>query len=239
MSIWFFAIILTLIQVLMGCGKNVYKSSEKKDPAQDATVYLENNQPQKAIDLLTDALANDPTNTKYMSILSMAYAERAGVDPITLGQKAAATSTTSSSSATAMTALFPVLPSATDANIADVDMAVSLLNKIPAASIIPADTFKMGIFLMASTALHVKKLDTNGDGILEPSELLSMSTTDAGAILGNLAGAVAAFAAGNGNINTSSAAAQAQIASIQTAINNSPGATPQQKLQNYLATQGQ
>ena len=40
----------------MTCGRNPISKYEKKDPAEDATVYLENEQPEKAIEVLEKAM---------------------------------------------------------------------------------------------------------------------------------------------------------------------------------------
>ena len=58
---------------LFACGANPLKTYEEKDPAEDAAVALENNDPNKAIQILTDALEGDPTNAKFISLLAMAY----------------------------------------------------------------------------------------------------------------------------------------------------------------------
>lgn len=230
-----FVTALSVVSFLTSCGKNPFASSEKKEPAEDATIQLEKKNPQKAIDILEAALTDDPGNFTYVSVLSMAYAQRAGVDPITLAQKAATQNSTDSNNPASMVGFFPVLPAATAKNIADVDYAISLIQQIPQPSRIAADTFKIGIFLTASMALKAKQLDTNGDGVLSQSELLAMTPAAAIAILSNLSTAVAAFANANGYDTTSVQATQ-QIQKLQDVINSTPGATPQEKLQNYLAT---
>ncbi len=229
-KIFFIAIFLSATS----CGKNPLSSAEKKEPAQDATLQLEKKNPQKAIDILEAALVDDPSNITYLSVLSMAYAQRAGVDPLTLAQKAATQPAADSSNPAGMVGFFPVLPVASTQNISDVDYAISLIQKIPAGSRITADTFKIGIFLTASMALKAKALDTDGDGQLSQAELMALTPAQAIAILGNLATAVTAFAAANG-YDTTSVQAGAKIQQLQAAINAAPGATPQEKLQYYLA----
>ena len=229
------------LALIAACGTNPFKTYDKKDPAEDASVALEQNNPQKAINILEAALADDPGNVTYTSLLSMAYAQRAGIDPLTLAQKMGTSTTSSSTSSTTSTApangvtsLFSVMPAATDANIADVDKAVALIISIPNASRISADTLKLAMFQTAAMTLRAKALDTNGDGVLSPAELLAMSTTSATAILSQLAGAAGAFA-GNTSTSTTDAAASAQVTKIQAAIDACPGASTDEKLKNYLA----
>jgi hypothetical protein len=229
--------VLTLISctLIATCGPNPYKTLEKKDPAEDATVALENDDPQKAIDILTAALGDSPGNIQYMSILALAYAQRAGVDPLTLAQKmGSSSSSTGSSSGNGVTSLFGVMPPATQAAIDDVDAAIALLVAIPSAQRGSYDVLKLAMFQTASMTLRSKMLDTDGDGVLSPSELLAMSTSNAAAILSQLAAAAGAFAGGSSTSATDQAASE-QISKISAAIAAEPGATDADKLKSYLA----
>lgn len=214
------------------CGPNSYKSLEKKEPAEDATIALENNDAQKAIDILTSALSDDPTNQKYISILAMAYAQRAGVDPITLAMNMSNTSALAESNN--VTSLFSVMPVATEDTIADVDKAVELLISIPTADRKTYDTLKLAMFQTAAMTLRAKILDTNGDGILSTEELLAMSSKSAIAMITQIAAAAGAFTGVDTSSATDKAAAE-QITKIQAAIASEPGATDEAKLKSYLA----
>lgn len=230
------SIITWTLAFLTSCGANPYKSYEKKDPAEDATVALENNDADKAISILTDALEGDPTNTTYKSILALAYAQHAGIDPLTLAQKMGGSSSSQSTAAASgngLTSLFSIMPEATDANISDVDTAVTLLLSIPSPRI-TADTLKLAMFQIASMTLRSKQLDTDGDGVLSTEELLQMSVSSATAILSQLASAAGAYS-GAGTSTTTDQAAAAQITKIQTAIQAESGASDQEKLKSYLA----
>jgi hypothetical protein len=226
--------------VLTACGPNAFKQMEKQEPAQEATVALENDNAQKAIDILTDALKDDPGNQQYISILALAYAQRAGVDPLTLAQKMASDTANSDSSLTlaggnSVTALFGVMPVATEATIADVDTAVALLLSLTTRP--SYDVLKLAMFQTASMTLRAKILDTNGDGILSPAELLTMTSTSAIAILSQLAGAADAFS-GSSSSSTTDQAASARVSTIQAAIAAEQGATDEERLKNYLARTG-
>lgn len=222
---------------LVGCGPNPFASYETKDPAEDATVALEDGNPNKAIKILTDALKDEPENWQWVSILALAYAERAGINALTLAQKMASSSGGQTTSTNEVTSLFAILPDATDANISDVDEAVALMLKIPAVNRTTADVLKIAMFQTASLTLRTKKYDTNGDGTISVSELLGMSSGDAVTILTQLASAAAAFAGGDSSSTTDQAAA-AQISTIQTAIGTCPGADQEAKLKNYLSKTG-
>lgn len=221
--------------VLVSCGANPLKTYEKKDPAEDATVALEEGNPDKAISILTSALEGDPNNYQYVSILALAYAERGGLDALTLAQKMA--SNNSSGSSGGVTSLFSVMPAATDGNIADVDRAATLMVTIPSANRTTADVLKIAIFQTAALTLRSKKYDTNGDGVISAAEALAMTAGDSAAILAQLSGAAAAFAS-SGSTSSTDQAAAAQITSIQTKIATCPGADSNAQLQNYLSKTG-
>jgi hypothetical protein len=228
-----------LLAFVASCGGNPLKSYEKSDPAEDATVALEDGNPSKAINILTSALEDEPGNTVYISILALAYAERAGINALTLAQKMATNSSSSSgtSSSNGVTSLFSVMPDATDPNIADVDTAVTLMLTIPSNARTTADVLKIAMFEMAALTLRTKKYDLNGDGIISAAEALAMTGGDALAILSQLAGAASAF---SGGASTSSVdqAASSQVSAIQTAISTCPGADQETQLKNYISKNG-
>jgi hypothetical protein len=227
-----------LISLASSCGSNPFKTYEEKDPAEDAMVALENDDPDKAIAILTEALEGDPGNTQFLSLLAMAYAERGGIEALDLALKMASNNSNGTASSTnGVTALFDVMPAATDSNIADVDTALSLMASIPAAQLTTADKLKIAMFQTAALTLRTKKYDTDGDGVISVAEALAMTGGDASAILSQLAGAASAFSSA-GSTSSKDQAASAQITSIQTKIGTCPGATQQSQLQNYLSKNG-
>jgi len=237
---WHILAILSLLSCF-GCGPNTFKSLEQEDPAEDATVALENNEPEKAIKILTDALEDEPNNEQYISILGLAYAQRAGVDPLTLAERmgSSSSSSTSSSSSNGLTSMFSYMPDATDANIADVDLAISTLLRIPGANFKSYDILKLAIFQTAAMVLRAKALDTDGDGQLSTDEILAMSAESALAIITQLASAAATFSGGSENgVSSTTEAASQQITKIQTAIDSSEGSDSAEKLKNYLGKSG-
>lgn len=234
-----FAAMIVTLGLLASCGANPLKSYETKDPAEDATIAMEEGNPDKAISILTSALEGDPGNAQYISLLAMAYADRGGIDAISLALKMASNNSSTSSSTTGngVTALFAIMPEATDAHIADVDTAVSLMGQLPADAFNTAEKLKLAMFQTAALTLRTKKYDLDGDGTISAAEALAMTGADATTILSQLAGAAAAFAGGSA-ASTTDQAASAQITAIQTAISSCPGATQQAQLQNYMSRTG-
>ena len=222
---------------ITGCGDNLLKSAEKKDPAEDAVLELENDNPDKAISILESALQDDPENPKLLSILSYAFAARAGVEPLKLISKMTSSGTSTESGAQSdseLLLLFDVVPDATAENIADIDRAVSILvSEIAPDDRLPGDTLKLALFQTASLVMHMKAIDLDGDGVIEVEELASFSNASAGALLNQLAAAQALLASDSGDA-TAQAAAQA-LGTYQAEIDAMPGATTEEKLKNFLA----
>jgi hypothetical protein len=229
--------VIVMLALMFSCGPNHLATLERDDPAEDATIALEEGDPNKAINILTKALEGDSTNWIYVSILALAYAERAGINALTLAQNMASNSENGTSSSNEVTALFSILPDATDTNISDVDQAVALMITIPSDSRTTADVLKIVMFQTASLTLRTKKYDLNGDGVVSTAELLAMSSGDAVTILSQLASAAIAFASGGSSSSTDQAAAS-QITAIQTAIDSCSGVDQEAKLKNYLSNTG-
>lgn len=233
-------VVASALAFVISCGANPFETYEETDPAEDATVALENGDPNKAINILTKALQDDPNNYQYISILALAYAERAGIDALTLAQKMASNSSSTSaapSTSNGVTSLFSVMPEATDGNIADVDTAITLMLTIPSTSRTSADILKIAMYQTASLTLRTKKYDLDGDGIISAAEVLAMTNSDASTILSQLANAASAF---SGSSSTSSVdqAAASQISSIQSAISQCPGGDQETQLKNYMSKNG-
>lgn len=239
-----FSLVLSYVSLLFlgSCGlatNNSFKSLEKEDAAQDAAHEMEQDRPQEAIVILERALQSDPENYVLISLLSAAYAQKYGVDLITIALKmaspeeegAALSGTTSSNP---MTALWAVLPEASDENLEGVDHAVSLLMSIPLDARREADSFKLGILSTVAASLQLKALDLNGDGELSVQELLALDATSAEAVLTSLLGAVQATAALSGASDANSSKVSEQIGSVYENINSADGETDAERLSAYL-----
>jgi hypothetical protein len=241
--------IVTFTLFVFGCSSNVFRSTDKADPGEDAAVALENDNPSKAISILEAALKDDPDNYRYMSLLAAAKAQKFGVSVIQIALKMAeteegeegeegeeeATEETdeeSDSNTNDITNLFPVLPDPTDANIDGIKEAIDLLAAIPNDELHEGDIFLLSLLNTAVLALRTKTLDADGDGQLSPVELLDLNADTAIAILEDLASASAAFA--SGDAGSSSEAAQARLEAIQASIDAQEGETEEERLRNYF-----
>jgi hypothetical protein len=228
------------------CGTNVFKSLEKQDPAEEATIAMEQGKPEKAIVILNRALAESPQNYQLLSLLSSATAQKYGIDTIDIALKMADNEKTSeqeaapaseATSSNGITGLFSALPEATDDHINGISEAISIMESIPKESRTAADNFKLTMMHTALLGLNTKKFDKDGDGQISPVEKLQISVDDAVSILNNLMSAEEIIASGvTADSANESGASVAQISTIRAAIEAAPGATDQEKLTNYLSS---
>lgn len=228
---------LALAAQLVACGDNVFKSTEAEDAPEDAALALERGDPSKAIEILEAALLDDPENPQLTSLLSAAYAQRAGVEPLSFAQGIGGSDADSGSDTSndGLVSLFGIMPEATVDSLADIDYAVTLVASIPAESRMAGDPFKYAIYQTASMVMHLKILDTDGDGVLSIEEIVDLSDTSATGLLNQLASAQATLAAQGADSATMLKASET-LARFQTQIDASEGATPEDQLRNYMAT---
>lgn len=217
----------------LGCGTNAFKSTDKGDPAEDAVIALENDDPSAAIAGLESALESEPDNLQYLSLLSTAYAQRAGVEPIQFARDMAERGG-DTGSASGLVAAFTILPEATSDVLADIDKALELLGDLGTDNFLPGDTFKLALFQAASFILHIKSLDRNRDGTIGVDEALDLSDTSAAGLLAQITAAQAALAA-QGATDPAAAKAAESIQKYQDDIDAQPGANQEEKLRNFLS----
>ncbi len=219
---------------LSGCGSNVYAPLQSQDPAEQAARYLEDGKPQKAIDLLEKELADNPDEARYISILALAYAQRAGVAPIDFLDNMGSAQNSNTGLTNDITALFSVTPAATSSSIADVDYAVTLLASLTADDLNDAEKLKLSLFQMASTVLKLKILDTDGNGQLSALELLGLSDATADSIIAGLQNAASALGGGGSGASTGGDVAAQLVSSMVSGITGQAGASSRDKLAGYV-----
>lgn len=234
--------LLSVLLLQQGCGTNMLQRSEKSDPAEDATLALEKGDEDKAIEILEDALADDPKNPQFLSILALAHAQRAGIEPLAFAQRISAASTSSqASSGTTPQAggnysiMFQALPEPSSDNLTDIDESVRLLTSIASDQHLPGDDFKLALYQTASMFLRIKVLDTNHDGTLSLDEVLNLSDAAASGLLSQLLSAQSILASGDAN-DPSIKKAAAALDKYKAQIDAAAGSTNEEKLKNYLAT---
>jgi hypothetical protein len=224
---------------ILGCGGNLFQGSEASDPAEDAALLLEKDKPSDAIKLLEKALVKSPGAPKLLSMLSAAYAQRAGIEPLAMARNLASPGETTSSSSggsdqsnNSLVSLFGVTPKATEDSVYDISYAVTILTvDLNQDQWLPGDQFKLAIFQTSASVMRLKILDKDNDGKLSLSEIASL--TSASSIISQLAASQASL--GRDPNDTSSVKAAESLAKYQAAIAASEGANDDEKLKNYLA----
>ena len=224
-----------IVLLSISCGKNALRTSETADPAEDATLKLEDQDPEAAIEILEEALLDEPKNAMYTSILATAYAQKAGVEPLQFAQKFVENEANAANDSddNEFTLMFAITPDPTATVLSDINYSVTLLNSIAEANRLPGDEFKLAIFQTAAVVLQTKAFDADLDGDITAEEIANLSASDASTILAAL-GNASTLLGGTSGDDTSSEA-EGSIDNVISAINDSPGSTDQEKLQNYLA----
>ena len=227
---------IAITVAMSGCGSNIYAPLQSQDPADEAARYLEQGKPQKAIDLLEEALADDEGNATYISMLALSYAQRAGVAPIDFVENMGSVDSSGGSGGNGITALFSVTPAATTSAIEDVDYAITLMGQLPADALSDAEKLKLSIFQTASTVLKIKILDTDGDGTVSTSEMLNLTDATAESIVLGLINASSLLSGGGASASSGGDAAASLISGMVSGINGQSGSTSKDKLAGYLSS---
>lgn len=229
---------------LPGCGTNIFESFESPDPAEDATLAMERERPNDAIKILESALAKSPDNAQFLSILSAAYAQRAGVEALTLARhfldaNSTGTQTSSGSnggSQNSLVSLFLFVPRATTDSVSDINYAVKLLNSdLGRGRWLAGDSFKFAIFQTAASVMSLKILDKNEDGKLSVTEIAALSSGTA--VLSQLGSSQTILSQNSGDLVSTKTAEL--LARYHSNIASSEGSTDDEKLKNYLSQASQ
>lgn len=220
-----------LLLLLSGCSANVFEVVADPDPAEEATVALDEHKSDEAISILEKALQKAPDNTLYISLLASAKAQKAGIDTTDIALEMAKGGETSGN---ALTSLFSILPTATTEVIALLVEATGLLATIPSDELKEGDVFKVSMFNTALTALQAKYFDADGDGQFSVEELENLDEDAAITILNSLLNAESAAAIYQSSGGTGDATGN--VSQIKSQIDAQPGDTQAEKLRNFLKT---
>lgn len=238
---------------------------QKLDPADQATKYLEEEKPDKAIALMLAELGSDfasiyngldqttvltaqdtlstfiTDNTKatYASILASAEAHKLGLDPIDLILKSAelANATNNQSSSQSSNVVIAMWPILPIATAENVLAAKKASAALMSISnfYIPEDKVKLTVFQLATTSLSLKAMDLNGNNQLDLNEITSLDTTLAAAFLSQIVTAALAAASIDPTSGANAEGIGSQITQVTEAIQASAGSNDQEKLQNWLS----
>lgn len=223
-------ILLTATIILSACGSNVFEPLDSSDPAEAASIALENEEPEQAIEILESAIDSETDQERlytYQSLLGSAKAQLAGLDLIAFALKLIS----SDSASNPIISLFSAIPDATPTNIALVEEAISLLASIPEQWQLASDLYQLSMFSTALMSLQTKVFDLDGDGQLSAEELSQMSEDQAASILSSLTNADTLLSAGGSAENEASSES---VSSLLSQIQSQPGSSDSEKLRSFL-----
>ncbi|MFW7377592.1 MAG: tetratricopeptide repeat protein [Oligoflexus sp.] len=232
-KVFFTLLTLTISLAVFSCGSNVFEGIDPAEPAEEATVALEEQKPDKAIQILENALRADPENPTLLSLLASAKAQLAGVDTIDLALSMISSESSAESEANDIEKLFAVMPAATLENIQLLSESVEIMNTIPAVDQLNSDRFKLSMFFTSLMTLRTKFYDADGDGQLGPEELLELDDEAAVAILEDLFAAETSLA-NNQNDGENGGVAD-KVSAIRSKIDTEEGASDAERLRNFLS----
>lgn len=114
-----------------------------------------------------------------ISLLSAAHGQKFGIDPFDIAISLA-TGEANVDSSSAITALYPVLPEATNENKRGLNEAIAILNALDTQYYTNADYFKQSLLFVSNISLITKALDVAPqDGEITPNEVLTLDINDA------------------------------------------------------------
>lgn len=222
---------LCLALSLGACGTNVFEAVADPDPADEATAAMDQRKSDEAITILEKALQKEPENWLYISLLASAKAQKAGVDTTDIALEMAKGG---ESSGNPLTALFSVLPAATDEVLDLLGESTDLLASIPADQLEDGDAFKISMFNTAFTALQAKYFDADGSGSFTVEELQNLDEEAAINILNSLLNAENAATIYQSSGGTGDATSN--VSAIKAQIESQPGESQAEKLRSFLGT---
>ncbi len=222
---------LIFLMCTSACGTNVFEAVADPDPADEATAALDERKSDEAITILEKALQKEPENYLYISLLASAKAQKAGVDTTDIALEMAKGGETSGNP---LTALFTILPAASEDVIDLLGEATELLASIPADQLEDGDTFKISMFNTAFTALQAKFFDADGSGSFTVEELQNLDEEAAINILNSLLNAENAATIYQSSGGTGDATSN--VSQIRAQIDAQPGESQAEKLRSFLGT---
>ena len=213
----------------------------QQTPDERAQAKLNSGDYDGAIAELSDLIAAEPETYRRLPILAAAYAARAGLDILTVAKS---NLSGGGSIVDAFSAFIPTPKSvgkeAYKTNVKDMQSAVAALKQIPAellattaaSAYASSASLQQTIYTAAYGVMFLNQFAISADtGKLDPTQLATMTESDADAIINNFASTGQIPAVG------ATVQVQAQIAATLVKINAEPGATNKEKIAAYMASQ--
>jgi hypothetical protein len=242
--------------VLAACGKDNLADCEKgKRPMpcsertadEEARLALDDQDWDRAIEILSELVADDPETYARYPLLAAAYAARAGFDLFKFAKSGSQSGGDGEGGDSPLTAVNAFLPSPQEvgeeayaAGVVDMGRAVETLNGIPVALLeetsgedyASSALLLLTIYQTSYAFMYIQMVTVSATtGELDPARIETMTEDEAIAILDNLED-VASLPEVSGN-----AQVQAQVAAAVAEINAQDGATTRERLRAYMEAQ--
>jgi hypothetical protein len=243
--------ILWLVALVAACGGSdnladcekglaVVPCSERT-PEEEARLALDRGDFDRAIELLTQLVEEEPENYGRYTLLAAAHAARAEVAVVDI-----AMSSFSGGGGSAIDQVTAFLPDPSEVGaeayalyVQDMGVALTWLKLIPdelraetsSETYAKSAQLQLGIYSAAYSIMYLNQfIATAAGGGLDPAKLATMSEEDALTILSTLA------EAGQLQASVGSPELAAKIDTTLTSVDAQPGSTQKEKLQNYVRT---
>lgn len=243
--------ILWLVALVAACGGSdnladcekglaVVPCSERT-PEEEARLALDRGDFDKAIELLTELIEEEPESYGRYTLLAAAHAARAEVAVVDI-----AMSSFSGGGGSAIDQVTAFLPDPAEVGaeayalyVRDMGLALTYLKQIPdelraetsSEKYAKSAQLQLGIYSAAYAIMYLNQfIATTASGGLDPAKLATMSEEDALTVLSTLA------EAGQLQAAVGSPELAAKIDTTLTAVDSQPGGNQKEKLQNYVKT---
>lgn len=224
-----FACVLTSLTLTSCGGDNIFENAVNRSDSEKAQAALESGDLDSAITTLEDYLRNNPDDSSAKAMLANAYLKKTGVDLLKIGTSLSGGSAGESDWESVSNAL----PNGSPENIANLQAAVQALTDIPEAERTDEQNFQLAIAQTSLAVTVAKKYSTSGAEQSGQENIDQMSDSDALTIYNALQGtksASEAMSTPNDGLS--------KVGSLADSVEQQAGSTPEDKLRNFLKSQG-
>ena len=225
------AFFCTLLSVTApGCGgENLFENAVKRSESEKAKAALESGDMDSAISTLEAYLKSHPEDSAARAMLANAYLKKTGVDLLKIGTSISSGGEGESN----WTSVSNALPESSAENIANLQSAVDALSGIPESERTDEQNFQLAIAQTSLAVTVAKQYTTATDGESSQEKVDQMSDSDALTIYNALQGTKSASDA----MSTPNSGLS-KVGSLADTVEQQVGSTPEEKLRNFLKSQG-
>lgn len=232
MKFWIIPFWTLLLLLGSSCSsENAFELLDPPSTKQRGESALARGDYESAIKDLEKALQDNPSDPQVRQMLANAYMSRTGVDTLKIIQ-----TISEGQEATEWGVLIAAMPIGTDANQADLQRAVALLEAIPPGERSSGESYQLAMAQTSLAVVTAKKYGINESGQIQDDQIDLITDGDAELIVGQLEGASSNLA----GVNEDGASQGAEkIQSVTDSISNSEGESDSERLRSFLRSESQ